>query len=93
MRRLANASAWSTGWWPTTPWPRTPSPWRDDSRPAGPRRALAHIKDNLDAVPDQDFLAALDGEAERLVLAAGTADHTEAVRAFIDKREPVFANE
>ncbi len=57
---------------------------------AGPRQALGLIKDNLDAVAEQDFLAALDGEAERLLRAAASDDHEEAVRAFVEKREPVF---
>ena len=29
-------------------------------------------------------------EAERLVGASRTADHKEAVQAFVDKRKPVF---
>ena len=57
---------------------------------AGPRQALALIKDNLDDVAEKDFLAALDSEAERLLQAAASADHREAVCAFIEKREPVF---
>ena len=57
---------------------------------AGPRAALAGIKDNLDRASDSDFLSALDGEAEVLVRAARTADHREAVRAFVEKRLPRF---
>ena len=57
---------------------------------AGPRAALAGIKDNLDRASDSDFLSALDGEAEVLVRAARTADHREAVRAFVEKRPPRF---
>jgi enoyl-CoA hydratase/carnithine racemase len=37
------------------------------------------------------FDAALDIEAERLIRASMHADHTEAVRAFVDKRAPNFA--
>ena len=58
---------------------------------AGPRGALAGIKDNLDRALDADFLAALDAEADVLVRAARTGDHREAVRAFVEKRPPRFA--
>ncbi len=37
-----------------------------------------------------DFLTSLDHEAERMVRSAGTADHKEAVKAFVEKRKPVF---
>ena len=57
---------------------------------AGPRGALAGIKDNLDRALETGFLAALDAEADVLVRAARTADHREAVRAFIEKRPPRF---
>src|SRR5947199_8789582 len=57
----------------------------------GPGSAFASIKDNLDLALSTDFLTSLDQEAERMVLAAGTADHKEAVRAFIDKRKPAFS--
>jgi hypothetical protein len=33
----------------------------------------------------------MDQEAENMVRSARTGDHKEAVRAFIDKREPVFS--
>ncbi|HWV95527.1 MAG TPA: enoyl-CoA hydratase, partial [Xanthobacteraceae bacterium] len=36
------------------------------------------------------FATARDHEAVRLIKAAGTADHREAVAAFIEKRKPVF---
>jgi hypothetical protein len=35
-------------------------------------------------------LTSLDHEAEKMVAAAGTAQHTDAVRAFIEKRAPNF---
>ena len=57
---------------------------------AGPREALALIKRNLERALTSDFLPALDQEAELLVRAAGTEDHREAVRAFIEKRPPRF---
>ena len=58
---------------------------------AGPREALAGIKDNLDRALDADFPAALDAEAETLVRAARAPDHREAARAFVEKRPPRFA--
>lgn len=57
----------------------------------GPSAALAAIKDNLDKAVTSDFLTSLDHEAENMVRAAGTAEHKEAVRAFVEKRAPKFA--
>jgi enoyl-CoA hydratase/carnithine racemase len=56
----------------------------------GPSIALRYMKNNLDEALAFDFNTALDHEAERLVRAAGTADHKEAVQAFIQKRKPNF---
>jgi 2-(1,2-epoxy-1,2-dihydrophenyl)acetyl-CoA isomerase len=56
----------------------------------GPVSAYAAIKDNLDLALSADFLTSLDHEAEKMVVAAGTAEHTEAVRAFIEKRAPSY---
>jgi enoyl-CoA hydratase/carnithine racemase len=56
----------------------------------GPRAALATIKDNLDEALTVDFLSALDGEAPRMIKAFQSADHKEAARAFVEKREPKF---
>src|SRR5437667_8249370 len=56
----------------------------------GPSSAYAAIKNNLDLALSADFLTSLDHEAERMVAAASTAQHTEAVRAFIEKRAPNF---
>jgi enoyl-CoA hydratase/carnithine racemase len=57
----------------------------------GPSIALAFMKDNLDHAITSDFLDSMDQEAEKMVRAARTTDHKEAVRAFIDKRKPVFS--
>jgi enoyl-CoA hydratase/carnithine racemase len=57
----------------------------------GPSIALAFMKDNLDHAVTSDFLDSMDQEAERMVRAARTTDHKEAVRAFIDKRKPAFS--
>jgi len=59
----------------------------------GPSVALGLIKDNLNWATGHDFLSALDHEAENMIQAGRTADHKEAVRAFIEKRKPVFGQE
>jgi enoyl-CoA hydratase/carnithine racemase len=59
----------------------------------GPSIALAYIKDNLDHALASDFLDSMDQEAENMVRSARTTDHKEAVRAFIDKRKPVFSGQ
>ena len=56
----------------------------------GPVSAYAAIKDNLDLALSANFLTSLDHEAEKMVVAAGTTEHTEAVRAFIEKRAPMY---
>ena len=56
----------------------------------GPTIALRYMKDNLDEALLFDFATARDHEAERLVRLTSTADHREAVQAFIDKRKAVF---
>ncbi len=56
----------------------------------GPATALRYMKDNLDEALAFDFATARDHEAVRLIKAAKTADHREAVAAFIEKRKPVF---
>ncbi len=57
----------------------------------GPTVALRYMKDNLDEALVFDFATARDHEAERMIRTQKTADHREAVQAFIDKRKPVFA--
>lgn len=56
----------------------------------GPRVALRNMKDNLDDALSIDYPTALHREAERLVQASRTEDHKEAVKAFVEKRKPVF---
>src|SRR5215831_3298658 len=56
----------------------------------GPTLALRYMKDNLDEALLFDFATARDHEAMRLIRLTTTADHKEAVQAFIDKRKPVF---
>ena len=56
----------------------------------GPPIALGYIKDNLDHALTSDLLTSMDLEAEHMIRAARTTDHSEAVRAFVEKRKPVF---
>src|SRR5437667_9704816 len=56
----------------------------------GPTVALRYMKDNLDEALMFDFATARDHEADRMIRSQKTADHREAVQAFIDKRKPVF---
>jgi enoyl-CoA hydratase/carnithine racemase len=56
----------------------------------GPQVAYRNIKDNLDEAAYIDYPTAMHREAERLVGASRTADHKEAVAAFVEKRKPVF---
>jgi enoyl-CoA hydratase/carnithine racemase len=56
----------------------------------GPTLALRYMKDNLDEALLFDFATARDHEAARLVRLTTTADHREAVQAFIEKRKAVF---
>jgi enoyl-CoA hydratase/carnithine racemase len=56
----------------------------------GPTIALRYMKDNLDEALLFDFATARDHEAVRMVRTAATADHREAVQAFIEKRKAVF---
>ena len=57
----------------------------------GPAVALGYIKQNLEDALAVDHAAAIDREADRLLLARSTADHKEAVRAFAEKRKPEFS--
>jgi len=57
----------------------------------GPRMAQRLMKENLELAMQKDFFTALDNEAEQLVKASRHPDHGEAVRAFIEKRQPEFA--
>jgi 2-(1,2-epoxy-1,2-dihydrophenyl)acetyl-CoA isomerase len=56
----------------------------------GPSVAYAYMKDNLDEALTIDHATAIDREADRLLKARTTSDHSEAVRAFAEKRPPEF---
>ncbi|WP_075790834.1 enoyl-CoA hydratase [Massilia putida] len=57
---------------------------------AGPPVAYRFMKKNLAAAAEASLADLLDLEARHMVLAAQTADHREAVKAFAEKRPPVF---
>lgn len=57
---------------------------------AGPAEAYALIKRGMERALSLDLEQTLELEARLQSLAARTGDHREAVRAFIDKRKPVF---
>jgi enoyl-CoA hydratase/carnithine racemase len=57
---------------------------------AGPSVAYRLMKQNLDRALREDLDTCLAGEAEATVASAGTEDHRDAVRAFVEKRKPSF---
>jgi 2-(1,2-epoxy-1,2-dihydrophenyl)acetyl-CoA isomerase len=57
---------------------------------AGPIKTYALIKRGLDRALDLDLEQTLEMEAHLQTLAALTPDHREAVKAFLEKRKPVF---
>jgi enoyl-CoA hydratase/carnithine racemase len=57
---------------------------------AGPPIALRYMKENLNRALGESLRSCLDAEAERMVQSATTEDYAEAVRAFQEKRTPVF---
>ncbi len=57
---------------------------------SGATVALGLIKQALDESGDNDLAGQLDLERDLQVEAAETPDHAEGVRAFLDKRAPVF---
>jgi enoyl-CoA hydratase/carnithine racemase len=57
---------------------------------AGPPIALRYMKQNLNRALSASLEECLDEEAERMVGGAFTEDYVEAVKAFTEKRPPVF---
>lgn len=57
---------------------------------AGPTRAYAHMKENLDRATRTSLTECLEYEALAMVRSARTQDHRDAVRAFAEKRVPRF---
>jgi 2-(1,2-epoxy-1,2-dihydrophenyl)acetyl-CoA isomerase len=56
----------------------------------GPRVALGYMKRNLHAAETEPFAPVLEMEAMHQARTGQTEDHKEAVRAFVEKRAPVF---
>jgi enoyl-CoA hydratase/carnithine racemase len=56
----------------------------------GPADAIRMMKQNLNEVASLDYFSAIDREAERIVELSASENHKEAVRAFVEKRKPVF---
>jgi 2-(1,2-epoxy-1,2-dihydrophenyl)acetyl-CoA isomerase len=56
----------------------------------GPRQAYALIKRGMEGALQLDLEQTLELEAQLQTLAAQTPDAQEAVRAFLEKRKPVF---
>ena len=56
----------------------------------GPGIALGLMKRNFNAAETGTLSELLDLEALHQVQTAGTEDHAEAARAFVEKRPPVF---
>ena len=57
---------------------------------AGPPIALGYMKENLNRALHTDVWTAFDLEADRMWRTGMTADHKEAVQAFVEKRPPTF---
>jgi 2-(1,2-epoxy-1,2-dihydrophenyl)acetyl-CoA isomerase len=57
---------------------------------SGPRVAYSYMKANLNAASNADVRAMLEREALGQSLTSLTEDHKEAVKAFLEKREPKF---
>ncbi len=58
---------------------------------AGPSVAFRYMKENLNRALPPGVADCLDLEATHHVHCGQTADHREAARAFVEKREPIFA--
>jgi 2-(1,2-epoxy-1,2-dihydrophenyl)acetyl-CoA isomerase len=57
---------------------------------AGPRVAWRYMKRNMKAAEEGSLADALDAEAIGMMRCRETEDHAEALRAFVEKRPPVF---
>ena len=60
---------------------------------SGPPIAIAFMKEHINRAVTGDLRSNLAMEADRLIRCAATSDHKEAVKAFVEKRTPVFTGE
>ncbi len=60
---------------------------------SGPPIAIAFMKEHINKAVTGDLRSNLAMEADRLIRCAATSDHKEAVKAFMEKRTPVFTGE
>lgn len=56
----------------------------------GPLVSYRYMKENINLAVNSDFRTILDREAFTHIRCGGTEDHKEGVRAFVEKRAPVF---
>jgi len=60
---------------------------------SGPPIAITFMKEHINRAVTGDLRSNLAMEADRLIRCAATSDHKEAVKAFMEKRTPVFTGE
>ena len=60
---------------------------------SGPPIAIAFMKEHINRAVTGDLRSNLAMEADRLIRCAATSDHKEAIKAFMEKRTPVFTGE
>ena len=60
---------------------------------SGPPIAIAFMKEHINRAVTGDLRSNLAMEADRLIRCAATSDYKEAVKAFMEKRTPVFTGE
>ena len=60
---------------------------------SGPPIAIGFMKEHINRAVTGDLRSNLAMEADRLIRCAATSDHKEAVKAFMEKRTPIFTGE